>query len=106
MGRPISGWTVGVGAALMALGVSVPVLFQSGCDGQLRPQTAAEAFRTVCLAAVAYEADKRQTDLTDRALRYCADPSLPSRIVTLLELAQQLQAPLAPELAPLADAGL
>jgi len=86
---------------MVAVGLSVPVI-QQGCAELQEPQTAAQAFQSVCLAALSVEAERRGGGLSEAGIRVCSDPKLPERIISLLELAGAR----APELAPLPDGGL
>lgn len=75
-------------ALLCGLGVAAPVLMQS-C-GLVRPETAADAFQAVCVAAFEAEAEKQGVNLADQAVRYCSDPLLPARIVGVLQASEAL----------------
>lgn len=95
-----------VAGLAIVLGASVPLLLQQGCGLlQDHPRTAVEAFQAVCVAALEVESENRHRALTDQAIRYCSDPELPDRIVSLLEMAQHVDDE--PDLLPLPlDGGL
>jgi len=63
---------------MVAVGLSVPVI-QQGCAELQEPQTAAQAFQSVCLAALSVEAERRGGGLSEAGIRVCSDPKLPER---------------------------
>ena len=75
---------------LVLSGLSVPLLLQQGCGERVPPAAAATAFPSLCLAALALEAERRGEPMRPGAERYCSDPELPGRIARLLEMAEAL----------------
>lgn len=56
----------------------------AGCTQLQEPKSADEAFQRVCTAAFALEAVKEGEQVPAQVDRLCADKTLPSRILTLI----------------------